>query len=81
MSPLAATSPRHQDPAPATTEARALQSLREGEDLVAEATTHRIEMMGSLRATKQCLDCHHAHRGDLLGAFSYELQRDQAPGQ
>jgi hypothetical protein len=62
-------------------EARALQAVRTGEDLVAEASTHRITMMGSLRATKQCLDCHHAHRGHLLGAFSYELQRDPAPGQ
>jgi hypothetical protein len=62
-------------------EARALQAVRAGEDLVAEATTRRIEMMGSLRATKQCLDCHHAHRGDLLGAFSYELQRDPGPRQ
>jgi hypothetical protein len=62
-------------------EGRALRAVRDGEDLVAEATTNRIEMMGSLRATKQCLDCHHAHRGDLLGAFSYELQRDPAPGK
>ena len=30
-------------------------------------------MLGSLRAAKQCLDCHTASRGDLLGAFSYAL--------
>jgi hypothetical protein len=57
-------------------EGRALSALRAGEDLVSEATTNRIHLMGSLRATRQCLSCHEAHRGDLLGAFSYELQRD-----
>jgi hypothetical protein len=56
-------------------EGQALKAIRDGEDLVAEATTERILMLGSLRATKQCLDCHNAHRGDLLGAFSYELRR------
>jgi hypothetical protein len=61
---------------PSEFEAQALKTLRMGEDLVAEATTNRILLMGSLRATKQCLDCHHARRGDLLGAFSYELRRD-----
>jgi hypothetical protein len=30
-------------------------------------------MLGSLRAAKQCLDCHNVQRGELLGAFSYRL--------
>lgn len=59
-------------------EDKALAAVRDGEDLVAEATADRIHLLGSLRATKQCLDCHQVHRGDLLGAFSYELQRDPA---
>jgi hypothetical protein len=62
-------------------ERKALKSIREGEDLVAEATQNRIHLMGSLRASKQCLECHHAQRGDLLGAFSYELQRDSSAGK
>ena len=59
-------------------EAQALQSLQEGEDLVAEASTNRIVLMGSLRASKQCLKCHEQQLGTLLGAFSYELQRQPA---
>jgi hypothetical protein len=63
---------------PSEFEAKALESIRNGEDLVAEATTNRILLMGTMRATRQCLDCHRVHRGDLLGAFSYELRRDPA---
>ena len=44
--------------------------------VVVEATTNRIRMLGSLRASKQCLECHRGHYGALLGAFSYELLRD-----
>jgi hypothetical protein len=57
-------------------EEQALKRLQAGDDLMAEATTNRILMMGSLRAQKQCLDCHTAQRGELLGTFSYELLRD-----
>lgn len=46
--------------------------------MIAQATTNRIEMVGSLRAEEQCLQCHDAERGELLGAFSYELIRDPA---
>jgi hypothetical protein len=52
-----------------------LKVLRSGEDLHAVAGTNRIRMVGALRAAKQCLDCHHGRRGDLLGAFSYDLRR------
>jgi hypothetical protein len=38
-------------------EDKALAAVRDGEDLVAEATANRIHLLGSLRATKQCLDC------------------------
>jgi hypothetical protein len=54
----------------------ALQSLAKGQDLVAEAKTNRIVMMGSIRAANECLKCHDVKRGDLLGSFSYELRRD-----
>ncbi len=57
-------------------EEKALKSLRDGEDLQTEATTNVIRMVGAMRATKQCLECHAGERGQLLGAFSYELQRD-----
>jgi hypothetical protein len=57
-------------------EGQALKGLRDGEDVVTEATTNHIRMVGALRASKQCLECHQAQRGDLLGAFSYDLVRD-----
>jgi hypothetical protein len=57
-------------------EEKALKQLQAGEDLVTEATTNRIHMMGSLRAGKQCLECHHGQYGQLLGSFSYDILRD-----
>jgi hypothetical protein len=57
-------------------ETKALESLRKGEDLVTEATTNTIRMVGAIRASKQCLSCHSCERGALLGAFTYQLQRD-----
>jgi hypothetical protein len=57
-------------------EGQALQALQEGEDLQAEATPNHIRMLGSIRAARQCLDCHEVKRGELLGAFSYDLRRD-----
>jgi hypothetical protein len=57
-------------------ERRAFGSLIEGEDLVSEAEVDRIRALGSLRATRQCVDCHRVERGTLLGAFSYEFLRD-----
>jgi hypothetical protein len=56
-------------------ETRAVKSLRQGEDLVTQATTEQIRLVGSVRAGKQCLACHEVKRGELLGAFSYKLQR------
>jgi hypothetical protein len=57
-------------------EAKALTALRKGEDLVSETTFNQIHLLGALRATKQCLQCHEARRGELLGAFTYQLQRE-----
>jgi hypothetical protein len=57
-------------------EAAALKRLVDGEDLDTASTPNRIEMLGSLRASKQCAECHQVPHGTLLGAFSYELRRD-----
>lgn len=54
-------------------ETGALDRLREGEDVVFESAGNQIQMLGSLRAARDCLDCHTAQRGELLGALSYEL--------
>jgi hypothetical protein len=56
-------------------ETDSLAALLRGEDLVARESAHQLRLFGSLRATKQCLACHHGERGDLLGAFSYQLSR------
>lgn len=58
-------------------EQRALQHLRDGEDIVVDQQLNTIRMVGAVRAAKQCLDCHSVRRGELLGAFSYLLDRKQ----
>lgn len=60
-------------------EQQALTSLIEGEDLVTDVQPGRIRALGSLRAMRQCLQCHEVERGTLLGAFSYEFLRDSPP--
>jgi hypothetical protein len=57
-------------------ERKALQTLNDGEELAVDARLNRIHLLGAVRATKQCIECHEVNRGDLLGAFSYELRRD-----
>jgi hypothetical protein len=47
--------------------------LQSDEDVVIDESVDHIRMVGSLRAAKSCLACHSVHRGDLLGAFTYEL--------
>jgi len=54
-------------------ERNSLDRLRSDEDLVIDDAPNRIRMVGSLRAGKDCLECHSVRRGELLGAFSYEL--------
>lgn len=56
-------------------EQRGLDAVRRGEHLVwtPEAPTR---MFGAIRARGQCLECHvKAKRGDLLGAFTYYLEK------
>lgn len=57
-------------------ESAALKQLQAGEEISAQTTGNIIEMVGAIRASKQCLDCHQVPRGTLLGAFTYCLQRD-----
>ena len=51
----------------------ALRRLHDGEDLVVGHRTSQMKILGSLRAARQCLECHRVPRGTLLGAFSYEM--------
>ena len=55
-------------------EEAALHSLRAGEDLYIARKGDTLRMLGALRATKTCQQCHDARIGDLLGAFSYTLR-------
>jgi hypothetical protein len=56
-------------------EKEALLALQQGADLKVDQASSRIQMVGSVRAAQQCLKCHNAERGDLLGAFSYTLRK------
>jgi hypothetical protein len=46
--------------------------LSQGKDLFIRNRDNVIRMLGALRASEQCLECHGDNKkGDLLGAFSY----------
>jgi hypothetical protein len=50
-----------------------LRGLWHGDDLAVIEMAQTVRVLGAIRAGKQCLSCHEAKRGDLLGAFSYHL--------
>jgi len=54
-------------------EVKALSALQSGEDLMVQEESTHLRMFGSIRAVNQCLKCHNVERGELLGAFSYQL--------
>lgn len=54
-------------------EEQALAKLWHDEDVVIAEEQRNIRMLGSLRAQKECIQCHSVKHGQLLGAFSYEL--------
>jgi hypothetical protein len=57
-------------------ESAGLRALKSGEDLfVREMPDGNVRMLGAVRALSQCINCHGGARGDLLGAFSYELSK------
>lgn len=57
-------------------ETEAIEKLRKGEELHTRATPNRIIMVGALRASSDCRQCHDVKANELLGAFSYEFLRD-----
>ena len=57
----------------------ALQKLRFDQDTVTDIKKDRIRMLGAVRAGNYCLQCHEGQRGELLGAFSYELVTSRGP--
>lgn len=57
-------------------EAKALKELAGGKEVVVlDAVTNQVRMVGAIRMAAACMKCHEGGRGDVLGAFSYELVR------
>ena len=59
-------------------EAEGIKALKSGEEMLIRATKNRVVMVGAIRATGNCADCHSGQSDDLLGAFSYEFLRSPA---
>lgn len=57
-------------------ESAGLPTLQRGEDLFIRERGQERRMLGAIRASRQCLSCHEAKRGDLLGTFSYRMTKD-----
>ena len=51
-----------------------LASLSAGESRYVESNSNIVRMVGAIYAGASCVSCHE-QRGQLLGAFSYEIQR------
>jgi hypothetical protein len=62
-------------------ENRALSRLQTDDDVVIEESGGTIRMLGALRAGTHCTRCHAGSRGELIGAFSYELHHKNRPTQ
>jgi hypothetical protein len=54
-------------------ERKSLPKLVADQDVVFEEQAKGIQMLGAVRASTRCLECHDGKRGKLLGAFSYEI--------
>ena len=48
-------------------------------DVFTESEGTEVRMIGALRAINQCLECHSARRGEVLGVFSYRLEATDGP--
>jgi hypothetical protein len=61
-------------------EQRALSGLRSANEVVGQTTRSGRDVVGAIRATGECISCHATSTvGDLLGAFSYRLERLAEP--
>ena len=59
-------------------EQRGLQQLLEGEFIHVEQIGSRLRMLGALRSSESCVECHEGPTNQLLGAFSYVLETNDA---
>ncbi|QOV89406.1 hypothetical protein [Humisphaera borealis] len=60
-------------------ETEAMAKLRAGEQTVMGAEGGKPMLIGAIRATTDCLECHKVKEGTLLGAFRYPLERTEKP--
>ena len=60
---------------PDVLELAALEQLQRGEEMFVRSKDSTLRMVGALRASKACLECHVGKEGDLFGAFSYTLTK------
>jgi len=57
-------------------ESNGLKDLSAGKEVVSvDAATNQVRMVGAIRMAGACMKCHEGERGDLLGAFTYDLVR------
>jgi hypothetical protein len=54
-------------------EISALEGLGQGQEVLSSHTKDGMTMIGAVRATASCLQCHDVKEGDILGAFNYSL--------
>ena len=54
--------------------ARHPATLQEGKNLVLGGTAAEPRGLGAIRARAECIRCHEAKVGDVLGAFTYDLE-------
>jgi hypothetical protein len=59
---------------PDAVETAALEGMKKGNDITVHEETNLVRIIGSLRARKECINCHDCKENDLLGAFSYRLE-------
>jgi hypothetical protein len=59
-------------------ETEALQLVRRGQELHSRTDGNHIRMLAPIYATANCVQCHKA-QGSLLGAFTYEIDRETVP--
>jgi hypothetical protein len=52
-----------------------LDELKKGKELLVDrSSSESVRMFGAVRAADQCLQCHKVEKGDLIGAFTYEMR-------
>lgn len=60
-------------------EVTALAKLEKGEESILQVDEKNPMLIGALRASASCVECHHVKEGTLLGAFSYPLISVEEP--